>query len=126
LVDALAEKATVSPDGSLLAYSYTDRDTKQYKLAVAALTGGQPLRIFEHASVGFGNIRWTPDGRGLIFTNGISMDLELWPLAGGAPRTLVEHGDEELFSFDVSADGKRLAYTKGIHTSRLVLISDLK
>jgi Tol biopolymer transport system component len=126
ILDALAVKATVSPDGKLLAYAYTDRATKEYRLAVGAVTGGEPLRIFDHVTVGFGNITWTPDGRSLIFANGISMDLELWPLAGGAPRTLVDHGDEELFSFDLSPDGKRLAYTKGIHTLRLVLISDLK
>jgi Tol biopolymer transport system component len=126
IVDALAGKAAVSPDGKLLAYTYEDRETRQYKLAVAAVTGGQPRRVFDQVSVGFGNIRWTPDGRALVFTNGYTHNLELWPLAGGAPRTLVEPGDELLFSFDLSPDGNRLVYTKGVLTSTLVLISDLK
>ena len=73
-----------------------------------------------------GNLRWTPDGQGLLFIDRKTGDLELLPLAGGATRKLIEHDAEELFAFDRSPDGKRLAYTKGTLTSTLVLISDVK
>lgn len=126
VVQALASKAAVSPDGKQLAYEHRPPHSIQSQVVIAYLAGGGPLKVFEDLSTGYGNLRWLPDGHGLVFISGKSRDLELLPLAGGAPRKLVEHGAEELFSFDISSDGKRLAYTKGTLTSTLVLISDLK
>ena len=126
VVQTLASKAAVSPDGKQLAYEHRPSNVTQSQIVVASLAADGPRKVFEDLSSGYGNLRWSPDGRALVFISNKSGDLELLPLAGGAAQKLVEHGTEELFSFDISSDGKRLAYTKGTLSSTLVLINDLK
>ena len=125
IVDALAYKAAVSPDGKLIAYAQEDPQSKQDQIVVKSIAGGT-VKVFNNTAIGYGNLRWAPDGQGLLFIESKTGDLELLPLAGGATRKLIEHDAEELFAFDLSPDGKRLAYTKGTLTSTLVLISDAR
>jgi Tol biopolymer transport system component/predicted Ser/Thr protein kinase len=125
IVDALAFKAAVSPDGKLIAYAQEDPQSKQDQIVVKPIAG-ETVKVFNNTAIGYGNLRWAPDGQGLLFIESKTGDLELLPLAGGATQKLIEHDAEELFAFDLSPDGKRLAYTKGTLTSTLVLISDAR
>ena len=126
IVDAVAFNAAISPDGKLVAYSDEVPQTRKHEIVILPVGGGVPVKVFENTSVGYGNLRWTPDGRALVFINAKSADLEIFPLNGGPARKLLKHDAEELFAFDLSPDGKQLAYTKGTLTSTLVLISDVK
>lgn len=126
IVQAIAYNAAISPDGKLLAYSHEEPQTRRRQIVILPVAGGAPVKVFDNTSVGYGNLRWTPDGRALVFINVKSADVELFPLAGGPSRKLIQHDAEVLFAFDLSPDGKRIAYTKGTLTSTLVLINDVK
>jgi eukaryotic-like serine/threonine-protein kinase len=126
VVPSIAYKVAVSPDGQFLAVAEEEQPTKLDQIVVMPISGGKPIKVFKDTSIGYGNLRWAPDGRSLIFVNSKSGDLELLPLSGGSPQKLVERGAEEIFSFDISADGKRVVYAKGTLISTLVLISDTR
>ena len=126
IVEAVAFNAAISPDGKLLAYADEDPQTRKRRIVILPVAGGAPVKVFDDTSVGYGNLRWTPDGRALVFINAKTADLELFSLRGGPARKLLKHDAEELFAFDLSPDGKQLACTKGTLTSTLVLISDVR
>ncbi|PWT89312.1 MAG: hypothetical protein C5B55_11620, partial [Blastocatellia bacterium] len=57
-----SSRPAVSPDGKLIACAYFD-DPHGMKTAVYASQGGAPIKLLDFK--GF-NLRWTPDGRGLV------------------------------------------------------------
>ena len=119
----------ISPDGQLIAYEYFDQATNQWRLAVMPFAGGAPSKTFADAT-GNGALRWTRDGRALLWTQGHSIGytkrLTLQPLDGSPPRTVLELSDDSLFWFDLSHDGQQIAYISGQFALNLLLIRDLE
>ena len=99
---------------------------------IMPFAGGPPLKTFDVRADSRPNLRWTPDGRAIVYslTPGglLSGETNLWiqPLDGGPAKQLTNFTSETLFSFDWSRDGKRLAYSRGNTTSDVVLISNFR
>jgi Tol biopolymer transport system component/DNA-binding winged helix-turn-helix (wHTH) protein len=120
VVELRSERAAISPDGRLLAYSYFDEQLKRMRVAVRPLSGGAPLKIF-NAEIGYETIRWMRDSSGFAYLKGKNKII-LQPLTENEPRLLLTATDDWIFSFDFSRDGQLVAYLSGRFTNDLVLI----
>jgi Tol biopolymer transport system component len=59
-------------------------------------------------------VRWTPDGRYLLFVDRIDKQSELWriPADGGEPQKLGQLvGGSQVWNLRVHPDGQRIAFT---------------
>ncbi len=118
----------ISPDGKLFACNYEDQSGAGYKIAVIPFEGGPPVKMFAIRG-SFGRpIRWTPDGRALVYieTHGGVSNIWLQSLSGGVPRQLTNFGDQRIFGFAWSRDGKQLALSRGVVNADVVLIKDFR
>ena len=124
--DKFSVSPSVSPDGKLIACYYWDETPdSQLGIAIVPVEGGAPVKRFNIPST---FVRWTPDGRGLMYVDnrgGIS-NLWLQPIDGGKPSQLTDFKTDQIFGFDWSRDGRQLALLRGVVTSDVVLFSDLK
>ncbi len=112
--------AQVSPDSRSVAGSALIDGI--HKLVVFPIEGGDTFKVFDLPRLYNvrGGIRWTPDGRSLVYRdwkNG------LWrqSLDGGSPTLIPGLPEEKLGNFGWSFDGKYFAYTR-IATSRDVVL----
>ncbi|MFN7993494.1 MAG: protein kinase, partial [Bryobacteraceae bacterium] len=103
-----------SPDGRRLAFRRS-RATAMGEIAVLSLTAesapqGEVMEL-THENAFSGAPAWTPDGREIVFWNGIPDD-SLWrlPSSGGAPKRLEIAG--VAMAPVISRDGRRLAFTR--------------
>ncbi|MGC1304076.1 MAG: S9 family peptidase [Caulobacteraceae bacterium] len=111
-----------SPDGSEIVFTAT---TERWNAAFApvghhlyrmAAEGGEP-RLVSPASGGYGEARFSPDGKALLFKFTIQGDGEVyhlprlqklaWP-AGGEARSLVPDFDREIVRYDFTPDSQLL------------------
>ena len=131
LTDKLTLNPIVSPDGGLVACFYReDQPNAPVKVAVIPFAGGDPVKVFDiRGSVNIApGLRWTPDGRALIYVDTVNGVSNVWslPLDGGAPKQLTDFKADQIFWFDFSRDGKQLALSRGMQTSDVVLIRDFR
>lgn len=129
LTDDFTAYPTVSPDGKFIACLRADGPGDfPWKIAVYPFAGGRPVKIFPQ-QIAEQYIRWTPDGRGLAYTDhpaaGASK-ISIQPLDGGEPVKLVELETDRFFGLGWSRDGKRLAYVRGLWTTNVVLIKGVR
>jgi serine/threonine protein kinase/sugar lactone lactonase YvrE len=127
LTDKFSTSPTISPDSKLVAYFYRE-DNGTWRIAVAPLEGGEPLKTFALPAIPDLSLRWTPDGRALAYVdtrNGVS-NIVAQPLDGGAPKQLTDFKADRIFSFDYSRDGRQLALSRGTINNDVVLISNFK
>jgi serine/threonine protein kinase len=128
LSDANSSVPVVSPDGKLIACRYWEETSNSLKIAIIPFAGGRPIRIFNIPIHRWQRIRWTPDGRALMFVDirtGIS---NIWrqPIDGGPATQMTEFRADHVFSYDWSYDNKQLACERGVETNDVVLISDYR
>ena len=117
----------VSPDGKLVAYVYRD-DGGPFRLAVAPLDGGEPVRTFALPATYERPLRWTPDGRAVAYLDapdGVS-NILAQPLDGATPLPLTSFTADRILGFAWSPDGKQLALSRGTSRSDVVLIKGLE
>ena len=84
----------LSPDGKTLAYLLTRTDWKAGRLVFQLwrqnIGGGSPVQLtFSDGGVQPGALRWSPDGKTLLFLR--DGQLQLFPIDGGEPRALSKH-----------------------------------
>jgi eukaryotic-like serine/threonine-protein kinase len=118
----------ISSDGKLVAYSFQEGSPiPQPKVAVIPVDGGSPLHVFVPPS-GYGELRWSPDGKGLQYLLTRNGATNVWeqPLAGGEPRQVTNFTSGLIFGFSWSRDGQQLLLAKGNRTSDVVLISNFR
>jgi Tol biopolymer transport system component/DNA-binding winged helix-turn-helix (wHTH) protein len=116
----------ISPDGNLAAVWHAEKFADEWKLALISLkTGGNPIKSFSVPSPE-GRIRWTTDGRGLLFIVTVDGVSNIWrqPVAGGKPVPVTQFQNDLIFSFDVSPDGKTLVCERGTVAQDVILLSD--
>jgi len=141
--------SAISPDGKLVAcVRRVGQGSLDWSLSIVPFAGGPSLKTFNVTSDSRPTLRWTPDGRAIIYnatpggvlsrvTNVLIQPLDaaplsgvtnLWiqPLDGGPPKQLTNFTSESFFSFDWSRDGKWLVYGRGTATSDAVLITDFR
>jgi serine/threonine protein kinase/Tol biopolymer transport system component len=115
----------VSPDGSLVACWWSP-EKSPVKIAIIPFAGGEPLKYFDPVPGAGMPIRWTSDGRRLVYCvtrNDIS---NIWsqPLEGSPPKQLTDIKSEFIQGFDWSRDD-RLLMSRGFTAREIVLIQDL-
>src|SRR5215471_716858 len=128
-IDHHARALTISPDGTLIAYQYSEQQPGLFgiptKLAVASLATGETSQTFDlKAPPNYYTLRWTPDGGALIY----SIRENIWrqELAGGPPTQLTTFSDLDraMIAFDLSPDGKQFICQRGRPVRDAVLITD--
>ena len=129
LTDYATATPYISPDGKLIASNYLDLQAKPTRQLVAIIPfeGGQPIKTFDIVMRPL-RLRWTPDGKALIYNLTRAGVSNLWrqPIEGGAPIQLTDFKTDQIYYFDWTRDGKQLCLARGSSTSDVVLISDLK
>jgi DNA-binding winged helix-turn-helix (wHTH) protein/Tol biopolymer transport system component len=129
----LGDQATgvlsISPDGKLLAYPYTQYGrvpAQGWRVAVISVNGSPPLKQFD-APGGMLGVRWSPSGNGLQYVMTQNGAANLWeqPLAGGNPKQLTRFTTGQIFDFNWSLDHTRLLLTRGDVSSDAVLLGKL-
>jgi len=116
----------VSPDGTLIAYSYLhiNGTRASRKLRVAPFHGGEPTATFDIPSL---VVRWTPDGKALSYVRTERGVSNIWrqPLDGAPATRITDFPAEEIHQFAWSRDGQ-LAISRGTIDRDVVLISDFR
>jgi len=127
ITDKYSENPVFSPDGKQIACLYLAQPAGSQTLAILPSEGGEPIKTLPFTGP-ITNLRWTVDGRALVYgatRNGVT---NLWaqPIDGSAPKQLTNFASERIFTFDFSRDGKQIALSRGTMTSDVVLISNFK
>jgi Tol biopolymer transport system component/DNA-binding winged helix-turn-helix (wHTH) protein len=121
---------SVSPDGSLVACAYRDEKLERAdKIALLPIGGGAPVKILdEPEDLSSSAIRWTPDGRALIYVATRDWVSNLWtlPLDGSPPHPLTNFNSDLIFNFAWSRDNGQLALARGTSSSHVVLLKDFR
>jgi Tol biopolymer transport system component len=116
----------VSPDGKMIAYSYSDREANpQLGMAIVPFEGGQPTKRFDAFSP---PVLWAADSRSLLYVKSEGGASNLWsqPIVGGPPKPITHFRSNLILIFDLSPDGKWLLLGSGTMTSDAVLIREAK
>ena len=128
-IDRHARVPTISPDGKLIAYLYSEKQPGLLaiptKLAVASLATGETLQTFDlKAPPIFNMLRWTKDGRALLY--GVRENLWRQEVSGGPPTQITSFSDLDraMVAFDLSPDGKQFICQRGRPFRDAVLITD--
>jgi Tol biopolymer transport system component len=126
ITDKASTAPVLSPDGKQVACYFQDRPGV-WSLAILPFDGGQPVKVFSLPDVKGPALRFTPDGRALVYPITREGVTNLWEqsLDGSPPRQLTDFKSDGVFYFDFSRDGKQLALVRGSRTRDGVLISDL-
>jgi len=130
ITDKLTIRPAFSPDGKQIACFYKEESTSPWKIAIFPSEGGQPVKVFDRqVTVGklFFVLRWTPDGRAILFTDETGGVSNLWsqPVDGGKPAQVTDFKSDLIYTFDLSPDGRWLAITRGTVSGDVVMMSSL-
>lgn len=135
--DALVNDLSLSPDGTLLAF--TRRRDRNKAVMVLPVAGGPAREVFRSTSdiqiPNFTGLTWTPDGREIVFVKGQAEvpggntrrgESELWavPLQGGQPRPL-GLAAEGLSKPHIHPGTRQLLYQSGIRTLEIWMLENL-
>jgi serine/threonine protein kinase/dipeptidyl aminopeptidase/acylaminoacyl peptidase len=115
-----------APDGRSLVMGTYDFKVQRPTFSILSTDSGQILRTFEYDPRHRGQLRFTPDGKGIVYPireKGVD-NLWLQPLDGSPGRQLTSFDSLKIYSYQWSPDGKRLALVRGDSPSDVVLIQD--
>jgi Tol biopolymer transport system component len=129
VIDGLAARPAISPDGRQIAFYYRDPHATSTGLAVMPIDGPKPSRLYPVApSSAWSTVRWTADGQGLLHNTAPKDRANIWlqPLAGGPLKQVTHFADQNIMSFDVSTDGKRLVIARGVLSRDAVLMKGFR
>ena len=120
---------TLSPDGKFVVCKYDLKRTGQTQVAILPIEGGEPVKVFNSPAMARSrNIRFSPDGKSLIYVEGRDQVDNLWsqPIDGGPPRQLTDFSEDRIFRFDISYPTGRFVFARGTDTSDVVLIRNFR
>lgn len=131
LTGGLSTRPAISPDGKWIAcWQKEETPNAPWRIAIVPFEGGQSVKFLDvpqNAASGNTPMRWTADGRGVVyvdFRNGVT-NLLRQPLDGGPAEALTHFTKDLFYSFDLGRDG-RLALSRGLRTHDAVLIREAK
>ena len=116
----------VARDGKTVVLGTYDFKAQRPTVSLVSLDSGQVLRVFEYDPRHQGQLRFSPDGKGIVYPireKGVD-NLWLQRLDGGPGRQLTNFSSLKIYSYQWSPDGKSLALVRGDSPSDLVLIQD--
>jgi DNA-binding winged helix-turn-helix (wHTH) protein/Tol biopolymer transport system component len=119
---------SVSPDGSFLAYSFSEGSQPRTGFAVLRASDGRLVKLMDGARLGVLDIQWAPDGRALHYVSPEDKWADVWeqPLTGGKPRRITRFESGTMDDFHWSRDGRKLLVVWGPTSQDLVLLSGLR
>jgi serine/threonine protein kinase/Tol biopolymer transport system component len=123
--DLPARQFGISPDGSTLAFVMIDHaNGHAEKLAVVEADTGKVRTLLKCDKTTFELIRYTPDGKALVYVFREKGVENLWQqtLDGSPGRQLTSFKSEHIYDFHWSFDGSRLALVQGHTDSDVVLM----
>jgi len=125
--ELMANGFDISPDSRLVAFaSFGHLGEHVEALQLASLDSNQVVKTFEFQHPRSGPIRFSPDGKAVIYpvrTSGID-NLWMQPLDGSPGRQITDFSAEHIIDFHWPFDGKRLGLIRGHTDSDVVLIRD--
>jgi eukaryotic-like serine/threonine-protein kinase len=116
----------VAPDGKTVALGTYDFKAQKPNISLVEADSGKTLRTLEYDPRHNGVIRFSPDGKGVVYPireRGVD-NLWLQPLDGSPGRQLTNFTSLKIYSYHWSFDGKSLALVRGDSPSDLALIKD--
>jgi eukaryotic-like serine/threonine-protein kinase len=117
----------VSPDGTLAAFPTLEHSGEHKEmLAVVETDTGKVTKMVGFERPRFGQLRFTRDGKALVFPtrdNGVD-NLWLQPLDGSKGKQITDFTSEHIYDFHWSFDGKQLALVRGHNDADMVLIRE--
>jgi eukaryotic-like serine/threonine-protein kinase len=123
---ANAEGYDISRDGKTAVLGTYDFKSQKPNITLVSVESGKAVRTFEYDPRHQGLLRFTPDGKGIVYPireKGVD-NLWLQPLDGSSGRQLTNFTALKIYSYQWSPDGKSLALVRGDSPSDLVLIQD--
>ena len=117
-----------SPDGKLLAFVGLVKPAPDYllRLLIVKLESGQVVQSFENdVTSGFNHVRFTRDGKAILFVKHESAGDSLWlqALDNSPAKSLATFKSEVIWDMSYSPDGKKLAIVRGHTDSDVVMLS---
>jgi Tol biopolymer transport system component len=131
LIDTVAaysvNSPAVSPDGKLIAVGYRERAGAPLKLALLAIDGGRPSKLFDFPQTG-SPLHWLPDGRALAYIDTQKGVSNIWalPIDGSKPKQLTDFTLGQISAFDLARDGKPTLFARGMTNRDVVLITGFR
>ncbi|MGA8088713.1 MAG: LpqB family beta-propeller domain-containing protein [Terracidiphilus sp.] len=125
LIEGNADIPVVSPDGKMIAY--LDRpEGHTPRVTIMPFAGGPAIKTFDIPKAT--TLRWTPDGREILFSKGDGGIANIWrqPLSGGRPTQVTRFNSDQIWDFDISRDGSQIVLTHGRSDSDVMLIRDVR
>ena len=127
----------VSPDGSLMAYIVSNKESKRPQIVVVKFEGGEEVTAFDlpvsagtsyFESLNYRGFHWSPDGKGIVYIDTIGGVSNLWrkPIEGGPAKQITDFKTDRIYSFAFAHDGKTLALGRGNDAPDAVLITDIR
>ena len=123
----------ISSDGERVAYvRLAEESSSLWNMMIMPFAGGSPLATFVVRSDSRPSIRWSADGRAILYnlTHGgiVSGVTNVWiqSVDGGPAKQLTNFKSETFSTFGRSVDGRWLAFGRGTTSSDVVLISDFR
>lgn len=118
----------MSPDGERLVVKRAAGTGAAYSREIAVLEAktGKTLFSWKTDYADIGRVRFTPDGKSLIYNKREKNVGNLWvlPLDGKQPRQITHFNTQLIFDFSPSPDGKNIAMARGTRSTDVVLITD--
>ena len=127
----------VSPDGNLMAYIVSNKESKRPQIVVVKFEGGEEVTAFDlpvsagtsyFESLNYRGFHWSPDGKGIVYIDTIGGVSNLWrkPIEGGPAKQITDFKTDRIYSFAFAHDGKTLALGRGNDAPDAVLITDIR
>jgi Tol biopolymer transport system component len=115
-----------SEDGKTLLVGTYDFKARKPDISLVNFETGQVLRVLQYDPRHSGQLRFSPDGKAIVYPIREQGTDNLWlqPLDGSPSRVLTRFTSLRIYSYQWSADGKRLALVRGDAPSDLVLIQE--
>jgi Tol biopolymer transport system component len=118
----------IARDGKTAALGTYDFKAQRPNISLVSVESGTVLRTLEFDPRHVGLLRFSPDGKGVVYPireKGVD-NLWLQPLDGGPGRQITSFSALKIYSYQWSQDGKNLAFVRGESPSDLVLIQDVQ
>ena len=118
----------ISRDGKTAVLGTYDFKASKPNISLLSLETGKIIGTLEYDPRQSGLVRFTPDGKSIVYVIREKGVDNLWsqPLDGGRGHQLTNFPSLKIYSYQWSLDGKSLAFVRGDSPTDVVLIQDLK